>query len=529
MDWRHPMNNIFQIGGKVEGESFVGRKRQMAYLKKVFIDNEGRTGKAIVGLTRTGKSSVVLNLFKNLPDNILYIYEDLNEWSEYNELWQDICCSIEDYLICHSRLTVSIDENIKVVENENLPWIKFNRTIKKIFEELAVMQIKTILVLDEFDNASTLFNAGTKHFELFRTIFSGGKYDVSAMTISRRNLHTIEGTTYQSSTFHGVLDSIPLKGFDDEDMLEYYRVFEDAGITLTEAQKEEIEYYAGRAPFLLSIIGHYVVEAAEAEESIDITKIFLDKCKAINDYYKDCIHHLTRDSDLRRIVPFVIGPNIGVTQNDRDELINLGYLREENGTIVAVSAYFANFLSAKMLQINIWDNIINLEKKIKLIIENEFASIVEHYQVGGESIVAIQRNVLEQVKGISNRDISRYNSFIANNAKVFSIQNTYLEVMSLKDSFKILKDCWSDIFAKYFNNDLYSSWSYKFDKCSRARNPIAHGHEEYLTDLDKNEVDIYCRQVFDTLSSADIVNVSPSDNEKVLENASKYTSSTLLV
>lgn len=516
------MNNIFQIGGKVNGESFIGRTKLMEYLRKVFVENNARAGKAIVGLTRTGKSSIALNLFKDLPDDIIYIYEDLNEWSEYFELWQDICCSVEDYLNKHNKMTVSMAENLKSMKNENIPWIKLNRTVKKIFEELAIMQIRTILVLDEFDNASVLFDAGTKHFELFRTIFSDGKYDVSAMTISRRNLHTIEGTTYQSSTFHGVLDSIPLKGFDDEDMKAYYSVFSALGIELSEEQKEEIEYYAGRAPFLLSILGHYIVETAEVEGSVNISNIFLDKCKAINDYYRDCIQHLTRDNDLKRIVPFVIGPNVGVTQNDRDELINLGYLRTEDDNLVAISSYFANFLSANMLQISIWDNVINVEKKIKLIIENEFAKVVDHYQVGGESLIAIQRNVLEAVTGISNGDISRYDSFIANNAKVFNIQSTYLDVMSLNDSFKILKDCWADIFAKYFNNDLYSNWGSKFDKCSRARNPIAHGHEEYLTDLDKNEIDTYCKQIFDVLAAADAIKDTLSDSGKIIETAAKY-------
>lgn len=521
------MNNVFQIGGKVEGKSFIGRKKQMSYLHKVFLENTERTGKAIVGLTRTGKSSIALNLFRKLPDNILYIYEDLNEWSEYNELWQDICYDVEDYLNKHNKMMVCISENIKIVKSSDIPWIKLNHAVKAIFEKLAIMQIKTIIVLDEFDNASLLFNEGTKHFELFRTIFSGGKYDVSAMTISRRNLHTIEGTTYQSSTFHGVLDIIPLKEFDDDDMREYFQVFDTLEISLEKEQKEEIVYYAGRAPFLLSIIGHYIVEAAEAGDNIDITKIFMDKCKAINDYYRDCIKHLRRDNDLKRIIPFIIGPNVGVTQNDRDELINLGYLREEDDTLVAISAYFVNFLSTNMLQVNIWDNIINLEKKIKLLIESEFSNIVRHYHVGGRNIADIQKNVLRCVEGISDRDIYRYDIFIKNNAKVFNIQSNYLDVISLNDAFKIIKNCWTDIFTKYFNNELYSNWGYKFDKCSRARNPIAHGHEEYLTDLDKNEVDTYCKQMFDILASVYTINNAPSDTEKVLKTAAKYTLSNI--
>jgi hypothetical protein len=518
------MNNIFQIGGKVSGESFIGRKEQVKYLRKVFIENEARTGKAIVGLTRIGKSSLALNVFQDLPDHIIYIYEDLNEWSEYVELWQDICCAIKEYLEKNNKITSSLSDNLKLMEGTSIPWIKLNRTIKKIFEELSNAGIKTILVLDEFDNASVLFDEGTKHFELFRTIFSDAKYDVSAMTISRRNLHTIEGATYQSSTFHGVLDTIPFKGFDDSDMDEYFRVFEHEGIVLTEEQKEEIVYYAGRAPFLLSIIGHYVIDAAEKGEQINITKIFLSKCKAINDYYRDCVQHLTRDGDLKRVIPFVIGPNVGVTQNDRDELINLGYLREEDDKLVAISNYFENFLSANMLQVSIWDNVINLEKRIKLIIEQELANVVDHYQVGGESMVAVQRNILEHVNGITDADIYRYDNFISNNLKIFEIQSVYLDVMSLTDSFKILKDCWEDIFARYFNNDLYSNWNYKFDKCSRARNPIAHGHEEYLSELDKNEVDTYCKQIFDVLAQNHITNETKPDEKTVLEAASKYVS-----
>ena len=66
------------------------------------------------------------------------------------------------------------------------------------------------------------------------------------------------------------------------------------------------------------------------------------------------------------------------------------------------------------------------------------------------------------------------------------------------DSIKIIKDCWLDIFAKYFNNAKLSEYEYKFQKCIRARNPIAHGHEDYLTALDKNEVDNYCKAILET-------------------------------
>ena len=510
------MDNIFQIGGQVSGESFIGRTDFVNSIRKNFINSEMRTSKSIVGLTRMGKSSAIRNSFYDLPDNIIYVYEDLNEWSEYNELWQDICYEIREQLEKFDLRMDTIRDCFDDMDND-LPWIKMSRSVKKIFAYLSENNIKTILVLDEFDNATSLFDGGTKHFELFRTLFSDGKYNVSAITISRRNLYTIEGSTYQSSTFHGVLDIVPFKGFDETDMKEYFDAFMKYGIELDDSQKKKIIYYAGNAPYLLSIVGHYIVETFNAGEEIDIDKIFLDKCKSINDYYRDCIKHLERDDDLKRIIPFVIGPNIGVTQNDKDELFNLGYFREEDGNLVAISEYFVAFLSANMLQIDIWDNIINLEKKLKQLIEREMARIVQHFSAAGDNINEVFHVIMENTPGIEHGDISRYDSFLLNNKKVFNLDSSYLDVMSMNDAIKIIKECWSDIFAAYFNNDLYSDWETKFGKCSRARNPIAHGHEEYLSDLDKQEVDTYCKQVFDILAE-NIKNVNP-DNTPYLDLA----------
>ena len=493
------MDNIFQIGGQVFGDSFMGRKSFLKNFRKSFIESDMRTSKSIVGLTRTGKSSAIKNCFINIPKNIIYIYEDLNEWTNYNEIWQDICFEIKEYLDNNNISTIQINKYFEDLEQVDLPWIKISRTVKKIFEYLADNKIKTILVLDEFDNASTLFSERTKHFELFRTIFSDAKYNVSAITISRRNLYTIEGGTYQSSTFHGVLDNIYFKGFDEEDMKEYFEVFSKYGINLDDFQKDKIIYYAGNAPYLLSIIGHYIIESYLENEEINIDKIFNNKCKAINDYYRDCIKHLERDNDLKRIIPFIIGPNIGVTQSDKDELFNLGYFWEDKGNIVAISRYFVEFLSANMLQISIWDNIINLEKKLKQLIERELSRLVSHFSAKGKNLNDILLDIISKTPGITSNDIARYETFLKNNKFVFNINSSYLDVMSMKDVIKIIKECWNDIFSAYFNNDLFREWDIKFRKCSRARNPIAHGHEEYLSDIDKQEVDTYCKLIFDTI------------------------------
>lgn len=496
------MNNVFCIGGEVSGKSFIGREAFVNDIKKYFIDNKTRISRAYVGLTRMGKTSAVKNSFSSLPENIIYVYENLNLVEGYNEIWQGICNQIHEQI--NKKNIINIDEikdYFNDIENDNIKWIKLTRTVEKIFAYLSEKNLKTILILDEFDNAKILFEEKTRYFELFRTIFSDGRFNVSAITISRRNLYEIEGTTYQSSTFRGVLEFIPFKGFNYSDMKEYFDVFSGLDITLNDSQKQRIIYYAGNVPYLLSIMGHYIIEAINDGEDIDIDRIFDKKCKTINDYYRDCIKHLERDNELKRIIPFIKGPNIGVTPNDKQELFNLGYFREENGNLTAISEYFSTiFLSSAMLDFDIWPELINLEKKLKLLIEHELTRVCIHHSVTGKNINDVLNLIMQNTPNITKGDIAKYDAFIRDNKKIYNIDSSYLDVLSMKDSIKIIRECWADIFSEYFNGDIYQNWELRLDKCSRARNPVAHGHEEYLSELDVQEIDVYCKQVSDVLN-----------------------------
>lgn len=328
MVWRDKlMDNIFCIGGQVRGSSFIGRKSEVAYFRSLFIDSNVKTAKSIIGLTRTGKSSFVDNAFLDIPetDKILYVNVTLGDFSYY-EMWQDIMWKLRKQLKRKELMDNELEELLKNFDEDNLKWVKLNHAVKDTFEYMNEIEVKVILVLDEFDKASIVFENDTKKYDMLRELLSAPKYNLFAITISRRNLNIIEGTTYQSSTLHGVLDPIYFKGFTEDDIQEYYDVLVKYDIYLTDAQKKEIEYYAGNSPYLLSIFGNKLVERKKAGKNMDVTDVFQNDCKLINDYYRDIQRHLERDGDLGRLIPFVIGPNIGVTQNDRDELINLGYL-----------------------------------------------------------------------------------------------------------------------------------------------------------------------------------------------------------
>lgn len=493
------MDNIFCIGGQVRGESFIGRKQEVDSLRNMFVESGVKTAKSIIGLTRTGKSSFVDNAFLDIPESerILYVNVTLGDFSYY-EMWQDIMWKLKKQLQRKGLLDNELEDLFSNFDEDDLKWVKLNHSVKDTFEYLNELDVKVILVFDEFDRASVVFENDTKKYDMLRELLSSPKYNLYTITISRRSLNTIEGTTYQSSTLHGVLDPIYFKGFNKEDIEEYYESLAKYDICLSEEQKKEIEYYAGTSPYLLSIFGNKLVERKKANKSIDISDVFQNDCKLINDYYRDIQRHLERDGDLKRLLPFIIGPNIGVTQNDRDELVNLGYLLFSDDRTIAVSEYFTQFLSINMLNFSIWDAIISVEKKIKQIIEREMDGLIDFYQVCGASIKDLEREILKNTLG-AKKNIAMYDRFIDSTQKKFFKTCTYFDVMSLSDSLKIIANAWG-VFAKYFKDEEYGEWREKFDKCGNARNPVAHGHEEYITDIEKKEIDIYCKDILDSIS-----------------------------
>lgn len=521
MAWRDKMmDNIFCIGGQVRGDSFIGRKSEVESLRSLFVDSSIKTAKSIIGLTRTGKSSFVDNAFLNIPETekILYVNATLGDFSYY-EMWQDIMWKLRKQLQRKELMDDELEGLLANFDEDDLKWVKLNHSVKDTFEYLNEIEIKVILVLDEFDRASFVFENDTKKYDMLRELLSSPKYNLFAITISRRNLNTIEGTTYQSSTLHGVLDPIYFKGFREDDVQEYYEVLGKYDICLTDEQKKEIKYYAGTSPYLLSIFGNKLVERKKSGKPIDITDVFQNDCKLINDYYRDIQRHLERDGDLNRLIPFVIGPNIGVTQNDKDELVNLGYLLVSDNRIIAVSEYFTQFLSINMLNFSIWDAIINVEKKIKQIIEREMNDLIDFYQVYGESVKDIEKEIIQNTPG-AQKNISMYDSFIDSTQKKFFKTCTYFDVMSLSDSLRIVANAWS-VFSKYFKDTEFGAWREKFDKCGRARNPIAHGHEEYITDIEKREIDIYCKDILESISkiSVEKQGIILSEDELVAKSA----------
>lgn len=505
--------NIFVIGSQVTGDSFIGRKKLLTEFRNELIYGKQRKVYSLVGLTRSGKTSFVKEIFNvNLPNNTFYYYQDISQETTYFSIWYNVLNALNNFLEFDykgsdinttegiGKLSKKIDDIINVdtepqIDAGGLVWTRFSKGIQFIFERLKKYKIKTILVFDEFDSAQKIFKLGTSNFMLFRSIFSEADYDVSSICISRRRMVTIEEKTYQSSTLSNVMISKPFKGFDHDDMCEYYNVFQEKyGIELTQNLKNRIKYYAGNLPYLLSIIGSGIIQNHLAGKELNIDNIFNKECSTINEYYRSCIEQLERENFLKKIIPFVIGPRYGVTKLDAQELESIGYLSRCKEGFISISEYFSTILSAKLNTIPIWYEIIHLEKRLKNLLIYKSSKIACILNINEDDVNRAERCILEACK-FTIKELDVLNKFIQNS------NSTYFKVMSLKQTVRIIEKFWDKIFYKFFNERAFDDLKPQLKKCYEARNPIAHGQEdEYLTDALKNEIDSYCKEITDILS-----------------------------
>ena len=504
------MQNIFEVGGQVSGESFIGRKAEIEKFRNEFLNSKKRKVYSVIGLARSGKTSFVKKIFENLPDNIFYHYEDISLSTSYYSIWLNICLSLRDYIENmeefppeHEKYIIKVQKLVSEIvdvdtepqlEKGGLIWDRFCRRIIDVFKTLKKALVPVILVFDEFDRAQSIFSLGTSQFMLFRTLFADGDINVSSICISRRKIETIEGKIYQSSTLANVMNFYPFKGFNNADMSEYYSILSNKyKIHIDDHCKERIEFYAGNLPFLLSIIGHEIVDSVE-HGVVDIDDIYSSKCHAIVNYYHDCIEQLKRDGYINKIIPFVIGPKMGVGPNDEQILSNLGYLKiDQKGRYLCICSKFSSELASYTRMYPIWDNIINLEIRLKNLLMYRAPQIALDLNIKKNTVNDAEREILAQVLSGRSTQWGTLNNFVKDGKSYFSVMSCSLTV-------RLIAKFWDDYFKMYFRNRNYSEYEHKFKKCTDARNPIAHGHQDYLSDADINEVNSYCEEFFTILS-----------------------------
>lgn len=544
------MENIFEsLGTEVTGELLLGREEYKKKLKKIFAKTKTNMIKSVIGLKGMGKSSVIQDIVEHSDflenEDVLYVYEDLETPLTYVQFWKEICYTLKNELEKKNHKMDEIKALLEPIEKKSTydDFEMMGVEIKEIFRSLKEANIKTIMVIDRFDSADKLFCNEPAYYRLLCDICTRSTYNVSAIIVSRRELYKIEGkATKECSTFAGRMETIKFEGFDDEEMKEYYKVFEDNQIELKKERKEQIEYYAGNVPFLLSLIGNGIMQKAEKAkdadkiviEESDIKKIFDDNYSTLKEYYNTCKEQFEKDGYLEGIVS-----SVREFALPDETFINLGYVRMVDEKPIAISKYFGDeFLSAKMLEGGISKMIKDLERKLKLLIEIELFRIIVHCEATGNNLDELSR-IIAHCEAAGN-NLDEIYEFVL---KKFSINSdykkdlgkrrgknltenySYFDVLVLHDLITIIEKCWNDIFHEYFTGFSCEEWMSSVSSYKDVRNddahPLGEGKEEIFNEREKLAIKYFCEQMFDILYKTMKTKAKPSP-EECLETVKKY-------
>lgn len=502
------MESPFCVGVKATGAGFVGREEKLEeYSRKLFAAKRGSI--SICGLPRIGKSSLVNRLLhgsQDLPERKIIVAEadNLGRFKSFYALWRWLSKSIKRQLEKAGLLNDEFQSMIDAIADAGDDYEELSFAIDILFEALNRTGIKTIVYIDEFDYVGKVFKAEDEedsyyYFQLLRNLITDPKYNVSFIIVSRRSLEYLEERCCGGSVFHLAFDKQQLVGFDDKELNSFREVLRNCGVELSEGQWDDIISRAGRSPYLLSITANDLVIK---KDLMSVDKIVLECTQRYYDYFKEIIELLKDEGYMKRMIQIFIGPKYDLLPQHAREMENRGYITFRNGRYETISSLFERYMLDQVRldsSLDIWPLLTQAEKRLRLIIE---AKMTERYGENWERIMRedyYRRCSENPAKYKWFVHFEKADKFIRDTRREYNTSSgiNLLNVIGIDELANIIKFYWNPMFAPVFGNKQYSEWENDFALMGRARNPLAHSNPEYLTPIEIEQTNIYCRKLLE--------------------------------
>jgi len=306
------INTFSNKGRIITGKNFIGRFEGLKTISKTVTDLPMPNNLAIIGYPRIGKSSLAKQaIIKKkeclIAENKIPIWIDFSGFSNREAFFKNLVRYSFEYL---KRLGKTIDDELKEKASDILDqqkhWDDLKYDIELYFEVLRLQGYYTIFVLDEFDEARNKFENNAEAFRMMRHLgYDSEQYGIAFVTTSRRSIRDIEIQSKVSSTLDGIFSKEYLRMYNEDEICEYFRLYDEIGIALDNNQKKRIVYYCGGHPYLLALLGFEIVDAYKDIDDIDIDIDYIFKKTLLlqfSDYYELLIALLREDKTFKNLL-----------------------------------------------------------------------------------------------------------------------------------------------------------------------------------------------------------------------------------
>ncbi|GEK00611.1 MULTISPECIES: ATP-binding protein [unclassified Streptomyces] len=264
-------NPYRQAGRVAEGDRFIGRSDLVQLVQATWQEPGRPSNLRVQGYHRTGKTSLVRYAMASTPhgrDDLLTVWLDVGDHdsgmdvfrSMIRAVMEDLQRTRENRLAGQGRTSewAHLEAIASVVQRAEA-WYDLRIAVRDFFTALAAAGRHVLVVLDEFDRAASVFNR-LAEFQLLRNLAGDTPFTMGLVTISRRDIESIEFDAAAGSTLGGILSTKQCVGlFTDDETDRMLARADSVGIALSPVRQEIIER-TGRHPFLLELLCRRVVE-----------------------------------------------------------------------------------------------------------------------------------------------------------------------------------------------------------------------------------------------------------------------------
>lgn len=489
------MQNIFAGYGKiVTGKLYIHRKALESELCSRTIKYDTYGSVSVVGMQRMGKSSLVYNtIVKKAEDyydkGIVIINCSMNNFANPEAFLKGIVDIVYEALESHNGIDHKIERRYnRVVESDLEEGCVKN--IQGFFKHLLKSGKRVVCVIDEFDYSRKLFANFSEGFNILRELAYQPETDVTFIFISRRMVTELESSADISSLANILGKPIYVKGYNDEELEDYYKRNENFNISVSDENKKQVLNITGAQPYWLDILMYHFVESKNGNR--DFESLFNANSGVFYNEYERFMSLLKEQHLLDKLFQIVIGPAYDYTKADVQKLFDYGLIRIENEQATLHSKKLFEYMRMKEGTFDfypLWNkterrmrNLLKykLEKKYGLEWEDE---IKKRYIISGCHPMSLS-GYLTSALGLQNRVKKQKDLYIQNASYsiIEALTTAGLFAFYVKE-YKLFECVFGDDRAEFIRITKH---------LTRARNPYQHNNDDLMEPAFKNLTKGYC-------------------------------------
>lgn len=484
------MENIYANAGNViTGNRYVNRTQAEKLIRERVLDNQASGSFALTGMQRTGKSSILHHMLLSeerkaelLKEKKIVVDNSLSGVSCADDIFMNMVR--KSYRVIKKNEPAENLEDLNEAYEDLMGWCAKKDSLFEIqvyLEEMVALGYKLIVVMDEFDNAISLFEDCPHCFNYLREIAYKPQYRTDYVIASRRVLSEISNmATKGVSPFPNIFVCEFLGPYNQEEQKEYFDIFKkEYGVEIPEKEKTELIKYTGGLAFWNDIImREYVKKMSEGVKEISIKKIYNEIEYQFWDLYGRLADLLEDQGLLNPLMQFEFGPVMTATREDRSTLCSYGIVNEKKGQYEIFAKGYKEYLSMKQSAYDfapLWNNTERAMRRVLLrFLVNNYGEKEWHEAFKKKYSVGRAVDYEECIRRLNDKKRMMLREQVSGDV-------CEIDMLQTRELFRVIEDEWETM-CKVFPNVNKEQWKTLKNEVSGTRNDYQHNNYHLLSE-----------------------------------------------